>query len=122
MSCARPSAGIALMFATIGFGIDRFYVGQAGVGIALLIGYLTIFGTIVAIPVEWLSALSLVIAIFSNRVTAFMYGGEIVFEPPTVFDKIIAVVWIILWLAVIGGTIVATLTVNNNAVPVNTLQ
>ncbi len=92
----KPSLGVALIFSLFGFGTDRFYVGQVGAGIALLIAYLTVFGTIVAVPVEFLSGLSLVFAILGNRNYAFMYGTTVVFEFPTTFDKVLAVIWIFL--------------------------
>jgi TM2 domain-containing membrane protein YozV len=92
----RPSLGVALIFSTFGFGSDRFYVGQVGAGIALLIAYLTVFGAAVAVPIQWLSGLSLVFAILGNRTTAFMYGNMVFFDPPTTFDKVLAVIWILL--------------------------
>lgn len=98
MSCSlyRPSLGVTLLFATFGFGADRFYVGQVGAGIALLIAYLTLFGLIIGIPIEFLSQISLVFAILGNRQTAFMYGPSVVFDPPGLFDKVFAVLWILL--------------------------
>ncbi len=97
----RPSLGVALIFATFGFGADRFYVGQLGGGIALLILYLTGFGAIIGIPIEWLSSLSLVFAILTNRNTAFMYGNNVVFQPSSAFDKVIASLWIVLMISFI---------------------
>lgn len=108
--CNRPSLGLTLIFATFGFGTDRFYVGQVGVGIALLIGYLTGLGAIVAIPVEWLSALSLVVAILSGRTRAFMYGDGVMFEKPTLFDRVIAVLWILLLVLFLAGIVILVLT------------
>lgn len=98
----RPSLGITLLFATFGFGADRFYVAQPVLGVVLLISYLTIFGSIVAVPVEWLSSLSLVFAILGNRRMAFMYGNDVMFEYPTMFDKVIAILWILLQLILMG--------------------
>lgn len=94
----RPSMGITLLFATFGFGADRFYVGQIGAGIALLIAYLTVFGAAVGVPVEWLSSLSLVIAILMGKNRAFMYGGCVVFAEPNMFDKVMAALWLLLML------------------------
>jgi TM2 domain-containing membrane protein YozV len=92
----RPSLGITLLFATFGFGADRFYVGQAGLGIGLLVAYLTVFGLIVALPVQFLSQLSLVFAILLNKQTAFMYGSYVIFDVPTIVDKVIAALWLLL--------------------------
>lgn len=103
----RPSLGVALIFATFGFGADRFYVGQVGGGIALLVAYLTVFGSAIAIPIEWLSSVSLVTAILMNRRTAFMYGRTVEFDQPTMFDKIIAVLWIVMMLTFLVLFVVA---------------
>lgn len=104
----RPSLGITLLFATFGFGADRFYVGQVGAGIALLIAYLTVFGLAIGVPVEWLSQLSLIFAILGNRQTAFMYGQNVVFDPPGTFDKILAALWILMYVFFIALIITAT--------------
>lgn len=101
----RPSLGITLLFATFGFGADRFYVGQAGLGIGLLVAYLTIFGLIVALPIQFLSQLSLVFAILLNKQTAFMYGTYVIFDPPSIVDKVIAALWVLLMLFFIILTI-----------------
>lgn len=110
MSCLgyRPSLGITLLLATFGFGADRFYVGQVGAGVALLIAYLTVFGLIIAAPVQFLSQISLVFAILGNRQTAFMYGPNIVFEQSSMFDKVLAVLWILLMLFLIILPIMAS--------------
>lgn len=94
--------GVALLFATFGFGADRFYVGQVGVGMGLLIAYLSVFGVAVAGPVQLLSSISLVMSILFNHRTAFMYGSETFFEESSVFDKVIAAVWIFTVLASIA--------------------
>ena len=102
----RPTACVALIFATFGFGTDRFYVGQAPLGVALLISYLLVFGMLVGIPVSLLSAFSLVVMILSDRQTAFMYGRYVIFERPTITDKVVAVLWISLMIFLIGVGIV----------------
>lgn len=98
---APPSMGLTLVFATLGFGADRFYVGEVGLGIALLIMYLSVFGAIIGIPVSWLSSLSLVIAILTGRNTAFMYSRSTVFAPANSFDKIMAILWIVFTITMI---------------------
>lgn len=86
------SQGTALILAFLGFGLDRFYVGQVGFGVALLLGYITVIGMIVAVPVEVISQISLVISILAGSSRPFMY--DCVFAPPCMFDKVIAVLWI----------------------------
>lgn len=93
-----PSLGVALLFATFGFGTDRFYVGQFGLGTILLVSYVVVIGLIIALPIQILTQISLMIAIFSGKQTAFMYGEGVVFAPPTLFDKTIAVIWLISYL------------------------
>lgn len=105
----KPSLGLALILACLGFGADRFYVGQMGLGIVLLISYITVFGLIIALPYQFITMISLVIAIFSNRTSAFMYGCHIEFEPPELLDKVIAVVWILVILAVAFSSLILLL-------------
>lgn len=111
----RPSLGIALLFSTIGFGIDRFYVGQIGIGIVLLISYITIFGLVVAVPVEFLSQLSIVMAIFAGRQYAFMYGENVEFAKPSMFDRVIAVLWLLTMLTFVSLVVVGIAMVDRVA-------
>jgi TM2 domain-containing membrane protein YozV len=87
---------MTLVFATFGFGTDRFYVGQTGLGIGLLVSYISVFGLIVAFPISMISCLSLLIAIFGGYRTVFMYGQHVVFDAVSTLDKILAVVWVFL--------------------------
>lgn len=95
-SCTGPSLGMTLVFSILGFGTDRFYVGQTGLGIAFMAGYLSIIGLVVVIPAQIIAQISLLLAIFTNRNTSFMYGSNVVFEPPGVVDKIIAITWVVI--------------------------
>lgn len=105
-TCYNPSLGMTLVMSILMFGIDRFYVGQIGIGVALLIGCLTVLGLVVVIPIQIIAQLSLVMAILTNRRTAFMYGCNIIFDPPTVVDKIIAICWLTV---IIVGIVLASL-------------
>lgn len=103
--CGAPSLGITLLFATLGFGADRFYVGQTNLGIALLICFLTVFGLMLAVPITLLSQLSLVMAILTGSRRAFMYGSCVTFAAPTGFDRVLAVLWLVLWALIITGAV-----------------
>lgn len=105
-----PSLGLTLVLSVFMFGLDRFYVGQIGTGIALLIGSISIIGLIVVIPVYIIAQISLIMAILTNRTCAFTYG-DVVFEPPNIVDKIIAVSWLTLMIvgiliSIIGGILI----------------
>jgi|SRR6185437_6793664 len=91
MTCYAPSSGMTLLLSLLLFGLDRFYVGQIGVGVAFLIGTLSGIGLVVVIPVQFIAAISLIMTILGNKRTSFMYGCSVVFEPPTIVDKIIAI-------------------------------
>lgn len=108
----RPSLGLTLILATLGgIGIDRFYVGQVGLGFGLMIGSAIIVGLLVTLPVAFLSQLSLVIAILSGRTQAFMYGSCVRFAEPCTIDVVLAILWIFFMLLFVGLFIYIVVTI-----------
>lgn len=106
-SCGNsPSLGLTLVLSVIGFGLDRFYVGQVKMGVAFLIGSLSIVGLVVIIPVQIIAQIALIMSILTNKSCVFMYG-DVIFEPPNVVDKIIAISWLTL---MIVGIILGAIT------------
>ncbi len=103
-----PSLGLTLIMSIMMFGIDRFYVGQTGLGVAFLIGCLTGVGFIVVVPIQIIAWFSLIMSILGNRETAFMYGC-VKFAPPNVVDKIIAIAWLTIILVGIAVGVLAPL-------------
>src|SRR5690348_6277753 len=72
ITCYAPSSGMTLLLSLLLFGLDRFYVGQIGVGVAFLIGTLSGIGLVVVIPVQFIAAISLIMTILGNKRTSFM--------------------------------------------------
>lgn len=91
MNCYAPSSGMTLILSLLLFGLDRFYVGQIGIGVAFLIGTLSGIGLVVVVPVQLIAAISLIMTILGNKRTSFMYGCNVIFDPPSIVDKIIAI-------------------------------
>ncbi len=105
-TCHNPSLGMTLVLSVFMFGLDRFYVGQIGVGVAFLIGCLSVIGLIIVVPIQIISQIALVMSILSNKQTCFMYGCNVIFDPPTIVDKILAILWLTL---VIVGVILGSI-------------
>ena len=79
------------------FGIDRFYTGKIDAGLAMAIGTMSVIGLFVTTAVNFLSTLFLTFSILSNRDDVFLYGG-VVFNKPNLFDKLVAIFAIILFI------------------------
>jgi len=73
----KPNMGVAAFlaaFPVLGvLGIDKFYAGATNVGIVQLVLSLTLFGLIFTGPWSWLSAIVLVVAVFSGSKYPMFY-------------------------------------------------
>lgn len=90
------SPGLTLVLSAFLFGIDRFYVGQVGWGIALLLGTISIVGLIIVIPIYFITQIALVVMILTGRTYCFAYGSGVVFQKPTIVDKAIALIFLVI--------------------------
>lgn len=95
------SPGLTLVLTAFLFGIDRFYVGQTGWGLAFLLGTISIIGLIIVLPVYFITQMSLIVMILTNRTYCFAYGSGVVFEKPTFVDKVIAMIFLVIIFAML---------------------
>jgi TM2 domain-containing membrane protein YozV len=95
------SKGIALILATLfgPLGIDKFYVGATGLGVAQLIASILIIGLIWSGPYAFISMLTLVISILFGMNT-FLYPDVKWSTANLTFDKGVAIVVISLIIAI----------------------
>jgi TM2 domain-containing membrane protein YozV len=95
------SKGIALILATLfgPLGIDKFYVGATGLGVAQLIASILIIGLIWSGPYAFISMLTLVISILFGMNT-FLYPDVKWSTANSTFDKGVAMVVISLIIAI----------------------
>jgi TM2 domain-containing membrane protein YozV len=107
--CCKPNLGLTLILSIIGFGADRFYVGQVGLGIALLFAYISVVGLIIAIPVQIISQVMLIYSILTDKTTVPLYGCT-EFETPCIFDKIVAIIYFLFIIIVFVACIVVAST------------
>ena len=91
------SKGVALILATVfgPLGIDKFYVGATGLGVAQLIATILVIGLIWSGPYAFISILTLVLTILFGMNT-FLYPEVKWSKANPSFDKVVAIIVVVL--------------------------